>query len=120
MYQIPIVRYRSARRSNGKGGWIDTFDAGLALFGALTVHDLEIDCFVERKEDVRVDDTIAVADEDVGVLAYYRVVSDHRPPRARRRRLKLRRVTPPMFPSIRRLCFSDSPMSNMGQELVAW
>ena len=102
MYQIPITRYRPTRASDGAGGWNDTLDAGLALFGALTIHDLEIDCFVERLEDVRIDDLIAVADEDAGVQAYYRVVSDHRPPRAHRRRLKLQRVVTPLFPTANR------------------
>jgi hypothetical protein len=119
MYQIPIVRYRPTRVSDGAGGWIDTLDAGLALFGALTIHDLEIDCFVERLEDVRIDDLIAVADEDVGVLAYYRVVSDHRPPRAHRRRLKLQRVTPPVFPTTHRICVGGAALAFGGNELVS-
>ena len=69
----PVTRHRPTRVSDGQNGWRDVFpNAGLTLYGMFRVHNNETTLTVDRFDDVRVSDYVAL-NEDGEAEAFYRV-----------------------------------------------
>ena len=90
----PVTRHRPIRVSDGQGGYNETLDDPVTLFGDWFIHENQVRFVVDFQEDVKINDII----ENPLDGAIYRIIEGVRMSEAPYKTWAMERIEKPIHP----------------------
>jgi len=98
-FHQPFKRYQPLKAGDGEGGHTETLGSALTVFGSIQVHQNKTSVLIDKYDDVKVGDIIAVAEEASASEAQYRVTDSELMSGTAWRRLSIERMARPIQPA---------------------